>query len=146
MSKSLHIYTDGGARGNPGPSAIGVLVCDREGNTVQEHGDYIGRSTNNVAEYCAVIGGLELAKQLEGSEIIIRTDSELICKQLNGEYRIKSPELRKLYETVKELSSHFESVLYVHVPRTHAGIRHVDRLVNHTLDRQASKSIKAGNI
>ncbi|MBI4431130.1 MAG: ribonuclease HI family protein [Candidatus Omnitrophica bacterium] len=136
-SQTYYIYTDGGARGNPGPAAIGVLICDEEGHPIQEHSDYIGEATNNVAEYCALIAALELAKQLDlkGSKIQVCMDSELVCRQLNGEYRIKSPELRKLYQAVKEAETDFESLKYEHVPRTHPSIRRVDRLLNLKLDQ-----------
>ena len=140
MSKTsditLYIYTDGGARGNPGPAAIGVMICDANGEPIREHADTIGEATNNVAEYCALIAGLELAKLLNGTQLQISMDSELVCRQVTGEYRIKSPELKKLYRVVKEQEIEFQSVHYKSVPRTHPAIQRVDKLLNRKLDEQ----------
>lgn len=134
--KTFHVYTDGGARGNPGPAAIGVMVCDENDEALYEHSDYIGEATNNIAEYCALIAGLELAKRLGGAHVQACMDSELVCRQVSGMYRIKAPDLKKLYATVKEQEAGFASVRYKHLPRTHPSIREVDRLVNRKLDEQ----------
>ena len=135
-TQTYYVYTDGGARGNPGPAAIGCMICDKEGLPIEEYSDYIGKATNNVAEYCALIAALELAKRLDlaGSRLEVRMDSELVCRQLTGEYRIKSPELKKLQKSVKEAEAEFKSLKYEHVPRTHPAIRRVDKLLNIKLD------------
>ncbi len=135
-SDTYYLYSDGGARGNPGPAAIGIMICDKDGHPVEEHSDYIGEATNNVAEYCALIAVLELAKQLQllNFKLEVRMDSELVCRQVKGEYRVKSPELKKLYQAVKEVEAEFDSLNYEHVPRTHPAIRRVDKLLNIKLD------------
>ncbi|MBI2033782.1 MAG: ribonuclease HI family protein [Candidatus Liptonbacteria bacterium] len=128
------IYTDGGARGNPGPAAIGVVVADRE------YGEYIGEKTNNQAEYEAVIFALKKVKQLIGkvkakkAEIEVRMDSELIVKQLNGEYKIKEPELQPLFVKVWNLRMDFGKINFVHISREQN--RRSDRLVNSVLDKR----------
>ena len=134
---SIHkvkIYSDGGARGNPGPAAIGVLVCDEEGNTLQDHQETIGETTNNVAEYKAVLAGLDLAKKLGASEIDYYVDSELVARQLSGQYRVKTPHILELFLKVKEKARHFKHLKVTHVPRTHEKIKYVDGLVNQALD------------
>jgi len=134
MSFKVHIYSDGGARGNPGPAAIGVLVCDEEGHMLQECHKTIGEATNNVAEYRAVIEGLGLAQTLGAEEIRYFVDSELVARQLSGEYRVKAPHIQVLYRQVREKEKAFRRVTFTQVPRTHEKIRHVDRLVNRALD------------
>ena len=134
---SIHkvkVYSDGGARGNPGPAAIGVLVCDEAGNDLQDHQETIGQTTNNVAEYKAVLAGLELAKKLGAREIDYFVDSELVARQMSGQYRVKTPHILELFLKVKEKARHFVHLKFTHVPRTHEKIRYVDRLVNQALD------------
>ncbi len=130
--KKLIIYTDGGARGNPGPAAIGVVVGEKG------YGEAIGNTTNNVAEYKAVIFGLKKAKSLLGgnkaaeAEIEVRADSELIVSQLNGGYKIKEESLKPLFIDVWNLRQDFKSVSFTHIPREKN--READRLVNQALD------------
>ena len=128
------IYSDGGARGNPGPAAIGVLICDEKGEMLQEHNEVLGEGTNNVAEYTAVIVGLELAKRLGAREVDYYVDSELVAFQISGKYRVKTPHILTLYNQVKEKMKNFTKVSFTHVPRTHEKLRYVDRLVNQALD------------
>lgn len=132
--KKGRVFSDGGARGNPGPAAIGVLVCNARGEALREHQETIGEATNNIAEYTAVIRGLELAHELGIEEVEYFVDSELVARQLSGEYRIKSPHLKDLVLRVKEKEKNFRKVVYTHVPRTHEKIRWVDRLVNRALN------------
>ncbi|MDD5216784.1 MAG: ribonuclease HI family protein [Candidatus Omnitrophica bacterium] len=134
--KKLIIYSDGGARGNPGPAAIGVLVCDEKDEPLQEYQQTIGEATNNVAEYRAVIKGLELAQALGGGEVQYFVDSELVANQLLGVYRIKTPHIRELFMQVVERIRHFKKVNFIHVPRTHPKISYVDKLVNQVLNRE----------
>ena len=101
---------------------------------LREHQETIGEATNNIAEYRAVIRGLELAHELGIEEIEYFVDSELVARQLSGEYRIKSPHLKDLVLRVKEKEKNFLKVVYTHVPRTHEKIRWVDRLVNRALN------------
>ena len=134
MPSKLRIYSDGGARGNPGPAAIGILICDEKGNELQDHKETIGDTTNNVAEYTAVIVGLELAKKLGGQEIQYFVDSELVAKQLTGQYKVKTPHIRTLYNQAKAQIGFFKKVSFTHVPREHEKLRLVDKLVNEALD------------
>lgn len=132
------IHTDGGARGNPGPAAIGVVINVGE-KIIKEYGRAIGKATNNVAEYSAVISALEvLAKNLgekaKLAEVLIKADSELIVKQLKGEYRVKDPDLQKLYIKVYNLRQKFGKIDYTHIPREQN--KRADQLVNEALDKK----------
>lgn len=132
--KKGRVFSDGGARGNPGPAAIGVLVCDAQGALLREHQETIGEATNNIAEYRAVLRGLELAGELGLKEIEYFVDSELVARQLSGVYRIKTPHLKDLFLQVKAREQNFDKVVYRQVPRTHEKIRWADRLVNQALN------------
>lgn len=132
--KKGRVFSDGGARGNPGPAAIGVLVCDEQGEILREHKETIGEATNNIAEYRAVLRGLELAHELGIEEIEYFVDSELVARQLSGKYRVKTPHLKDLFLQVKEKERGFQKVVYQQVPRTHEKIQWVDRLVNQALN------------
>ncbi len=135
-SKKIIIHTDGGARGNPGPAAIGIVITI--GNNTKEYGEKIGSTTNNVAEYKAVIFALKKAKQLLGKkntklyEAEIHTDSELLAKQINGLYRIKDKDLGLLFIEIWNLKQDFKKVTISHVPRE--SNRGADKLVNQSLD------------
>ena len=131
----LTIYTDGGSRGNPGPGAIGILILDDKSNIVKEHKEFIGHTTNNRAEYTAMIKALELAKTHSKKEIICFSDSLLIVKQLSGEWKVKEKELLTLFQKVKQLEKNFESVSYNHVRRDNKYIKRADELVNEEMDR-----------
>jgi ribonuclease HI len=136
--KKVICYTDGGAQGNPGPAAIGVYITDEAGTVLKEVGQTIGNSTNNYAEYHAVMVGLETLKQVFGeatktTEVEIRLDSELVKKQLNAEYQIKEPGLVPLFIAIHNLRvSSFPNVMFTHVPREQN--KEADRLVNEALD------------
>jgi len=134
MTPHVFIYSDGGARGNPGPAAFGYLICDAKGVQVFEHGETLGQTTNNVAEYTGVIRALEKAAALGAKEVSFFTDSELVQRQLTGVYRVKTPHIKELYCRVLEQQKKFDRVSYQHVPRTHEKIRHVDQLVNRAMD------------
>ena len=136
MPSKVQVYSDGGARGNPGPAAIGVLICDDKGNILEDHQETIGETTNNVAEYTAVIVGLELARKLGAREIRYFVDSELVARQLSGKYRVKTPHILNLFKQVKEKEKLFDRVVFTQVPRTHEQIRYVDRLVNQVLNKE----------
>jgi ribonuclease HI len=113
--KRAVIHTDGASSGNPGASGIGVVI--EFGNKTYEHSAYIGVATNNVAEYEALIRGLEEALALGAQEVEARMDSELLAKQLSGEYRVKHPGLLPLYQKVLRLVASFRRVTFAHVPR-----------------------------
>jgi ribonuclease HI len=128
----LKIYTDGGARGNPGPAAIGVVVYDAKGKRVESVSKYLGEATNNQAEYRALITGAELAKKLGADEVDFYVDSELIVKQLAGEYRVKNAGLKPLFQELREAVCDLERATFQHVPREKN--KEADRLVNRALD------------
>jgi probable phosphoglycerate mutase len=128
------LYTDGGARGNPGPAAYGYVLEAEDGTTLAAHGAAIGIATNNVAEYSALIAGLEKAVELHVPEVEVVSDSELMVKQMRGEYRVKNEALRDLSEQAAALARRLGSVTYTAVRREHNEL--ADRLVNQALDAQ----------
>lgn len=129
----LHLFTDGGSRGNPGQAAIGCILEDpTRGETLREHFECIGIETNNVAEYRALIEGLKIAKHYHPNSIICHLDSELIVKQLSGEYRVRMPALRPYHEEIQELIPEFPEINFKHIPRED-NFR-ADSLVNKALD------------
>jgi ribonuclease HI len=130
---ALTIHFDGASQGNPGPAGIGVVICDADGTALAEIGEYIGRATNNVAEYRALIRALEEAQLLGGRRLNVRADSELVVRQLSGSYEVKSPNLKPLFDRARALLRGFEHVRVSHVPRAE----------NNHADRLASQAIKA---
>ena len=128
----LVLHVDGGARGNPGPAAIGVVVSDPGGGVVDEVAERIGVATNNVAEYRAVLRALERARELGASEVEIVGDSELVARQLAGAYKVKHPALRPLYEQALGALREFDTWSIRSVPR--AENADADALVNSALD------------
>jgi ribonuclease H / adenosylcobalamin/alpha-ribazole phosphatase len=128
------LYTDGGARGNPGPAAYGYVLEAEDGTTLAAHGEAIGVATNNVAEYSALIAGLEKAVELQIPEVEVVSDSELMVKQMRGEYRVKNDALRDLSLRASALARRLGSVTYTAVRREHNEL--ADRLVNEALDAQ----------
>ena len=131
----LVLRTDGAARGNPGPSAAGVVIEDARGRALARKGVLLGRGTNNEAEYRALIAALEEAKGLGGREVEVRADSELVVMQVTGRYRVKAPNLKPLYAKVRELLASFERYDVRHVPREENA--EADGLANAALDAQA---------
>lgn len=115
--RRLALYTDGASRGNPGPAAIGVLIADESGRVISRISRRISETTNNRAEYVALIAGLEEAARLGAEHIEVRSDSELLVKQIKGVYRVKNPELKRLYEQVHRLMRRFSSFSIVHISR-----------------------------
>lgn len=126
------IYTDGGSRGNPGPSAAGFIIVDNQQKVVAQGGEYIGITTNNTAEYQGVRLGLEQAIQMQAKRISFKLDSMLVVNQMNGIYKIKNKELWPIHERIRELMSHLEHVSFTHVPREKNQL--ADGVVNKTLD------------
>jgi ribonuclease HI len=127
------LFTDGGARGNPGPAAFGYVIEAGDGTVLASHGEAIGVATNNVAEYRALLAGLERAAQLGVDELEVISDSELMVKQMRGEYRVKNAALRDLSVEAGRLARRFGGVTYTAVRREHNDL--ADRLVNEALDR-----------
>ena len=129
------INTDGGSRGNPGPSAIGVVFRNEKNEIIGKYSQLLrGRLTNNVAEYWALIKALELAREYEYNEIMCCLDSELVVKQLLGEYRVKNPKLLELFLKVQKLQENFDKIIYRHVKRKNPYQKIADYLVNQELD------------
>ncbi|MFZ1970920.1 MAG: ribonuclease HI family protein [Candidatus Nanoarchaeia archaeon] len=131
------IYTnsDGGSRGNPGPSAIGVIIR-RDEEIITKYTEKIADGTNNVAEYMALIKALELASKFTHEEVTCVLDSELLVRQLLGEYQIKSPNLVPLFLRVQKLQENFDKIKYVHVSRWDRFQKVVDNLLNKELDKK----------
>ena len=114
--KRVVILTDGASHGNPGPAAIGAVIKDEQGRVITSISQGIGRTTNNQAEYRAIIAALENAISLGASQVEMSSDSELIVRQINGQYRVKKASLRPLYQQVKQLQSQLESFTITHIP------------------------------
>lgn len=131
------IHTDGGARGNPGPAGIGVVIYDEEGSEKDVVSEYIGEATNNVAEYTALLRALEhaqtLAEDSKGVKITVKLDSQLAERQLNGAYKVKDATLKIYFEKVKKLAEEFSLVTYEHVRREEN--KRADELANEAMDR-----------
>jgi ribonuclease HI len=128
----LTVNVDGGARGNPGPAAIGVVVHGPGGEVLEEHGERIGRATNNVAEYRALLRGIELAAARGASELELVGDSELVVRQVEGRYKVKDPTMRELHGEATRALGSFDSWSIRHVRRGENA--EADRLVNEALD------------
>ena len=126
------LWTDGGARGNPGPAAFAYVLADADGDTLAAHGEAIGVATNNVAEYSALLAGLEKAVELGVDELEVISDSELMVKQMRGEYKVKNEALRALSLRAGGLAPRIGRVTYTAVRREHNEL--ADRLVNEALD------------
>jgi ribonuclease HI len=126
------LWTDGGARGNPGPAAFGYVLEAENGTVLAAHGEAIGTATNNVAEYRALIAGLDKAAEAGVDELEVVSDSELLVKQMRGEYKVKSETLRGLFEQASDRANRLGSVRYTAVRREHNEL--ADRLVNEALD------------
>lgn len=135
MDETLTLEFDGGSRGNPGPAGIGVVIRAADGTPLVTRGRFIGRATNNVAEYQALITALDEAKKLGAKKILIRGDSELIVKQMLGEYRVKNADLRELYDEAKFLLHQFDEARIEHNVRDHNKL--ADKLANMAMDRRA---------
>ncbi len=131
--KQLKLYTDGGSRGNPGPSAGAFVICDLEDNVVETTGFFIGSGTNNIAEYTALLRGLEHCKQFGAEQLIVYLDSELVVRQLNGEYKVKNAQLKPLHDQAKKMAADFQKIEFKHVPRAQNAL--ADAELNRILDQ-----------
>lgn len=135
-SKKFFIYIDGGARGNPGPAGIGVVMLDSGKKKVKEIYKYIGEATNNIAEYSALVCALEEAKASGVEDIVLHMDSELVAKQLSGEYRVKNADIRGLFEKAVAILKAFNSF----------EIKHIDRSKNKDADKLVNKAINLAGL
>ncbi len=131
--KKLIIYTDGGARNNPGPAGIGAVLLNEGGDEVFSISEYIGEATNNQAEYMAVIVAIEKAEELGAEELEFFLDSELVVKQLKREYKVKNKDLAPLFVKIYNATMNFKKVDFNHVPREEN--KEADRLVNLAIDK-----------
>ena len=131
------IHTDGGARGNPGPAAIGIVFYDSPKSKIFEFLEYIGERTNNFAEYTALITALQKAHEQGFTDVTCYLDSELVVKQLNGQYRIKEPTLQPLASEVNRFKKDFKTITFAHVRREQN--KDADALVNAALDEEEKK-------
>src|SRR5580658_8892609 len=135
MDEKLTLQFDGGSRGNPGPAGIGIVVAAADGTPLVTLGRFIGRATNNVAEYRALITAMQEARKLGADKVVIRGDSELVIKQMRGEYRVKNPDLKVLYEEAQSLLGEFSHASIEH------NLRHknelADKLANLAMDKRA---------
>ena len=135
----LTLYTDGGARGNPGPAAAGVVITNSDDEVLKTADRYLGETTNNQAEYRALILGLETVNKVSPNistvevELTVLMDSELIIRQMEGKYKVKAVDLIPLHEQAKQLSTHFGKITFRHIPREKNA--RADALVNHCLDK-----------
>ena len=138
MENIISCFIDGGSRGNPGPSAIGVLICDEKKNVFKKYSQYLDETTNNEAEYQALIFALKKIKALYGKEKIkkmeveIKSDSELLIKQIRGEYKILEPKIQQLFLKAWNLKIDFKNIKFVLIPREKN--READKLVNEILN------------
>ena len=129
----LTVYSDGGSRGNPGHSAYAIVVT-QDGRILHEHSEYLGINTNNYAEYRGLIAGIVKAIGLGADEVEFVMDSELVIKQMNGEYKVKSPNIMELHRDAKALSSQIPKVRFTHVRRSNEFVSRAGALLNHQMD------------
>jgi len=128
------IHSDGAAKGNPGPAGAGWLIRDGRGETLSRRAKYLGRGTNNEAEYQALIGALEEALSLGGRTVTVHSDSELLVRQLNGQYRVRNLRLKVFFDRVQDLLRRFQEYAILHVPREQN--READALANEAVKAQ----------
>ena len=131
-------YIDGGARGNPGPAGYGVRIEDEQGALIDEFHGFLGTSTNNVAEYNGLLAALRYASEHGHRKVRIKSDSELLVKQMTGQYRVKHPGLKPLYQEARTLAGGLERIVYEHVRREQN--KDADRLANLAMDLAAKSS------
>ncbi len=135
INEKLIIYTDGGARGNPGPAGIGAVIYNTKREILAEISEYIGKTTNNQAEYRAVLAAIDQAKTLGAEEVEFYLDSELVVRQLNREYKVKNKDLQPLFVKIFNKTLEFKKVTFHHIPRE----------MNKEADKLANKAMDKGN-
>lgn len=142
QTEQITVYTDGGSRGNPGPAAAGFILADPNGNQLQAKALFLGQTTNNIAEYTAIIKALEAAKQIGAKRLTVFSDSELLVKQINGQYKVKSEQLRPLFRQTINLINEFEDCKVKHITRDKN--KQADELVNQALNLEQDVEGKPG--
>ena len=130
----LSVYSDGGSRGNPGKSAYAIVVVEN-GKILHEHVEFLGIHTNNYAEYRGLIAGISKVLDMNATDVEFVMDSQLVIRQMNGEYKVKSPDMKALYDDAKTLSSMIPNVRFRNVRRSEEFIPHADFLLNQEMDR-----------
>ncbi len=130
----LSVYSDGGSRGNPGKSAYAIVVVD-SGEIIHEHAEFLGVHTNNYAEYRGLIAGISKVLDLKATDVEFVMDSQLVIRQMNGEYKVKNPDMKALYDDAKTLSSMIPNVRFRNVRRSEEFIPRADFLLNQEMDR-----------
>lgn len=131
--KQAEIFIDGASKGNPGPAGIGVVIC-HDGDILENISVFIGDATNNVAEYTALIYGLQAVLEIKAPKVIINSDSQLLCRQIKREYKVKAPHILNLFTQVMHLLSGFEEVVINNIPRSENG--GADKLANIAIKRR----------
>jgi len=140
MSKSINIFIDGASRGNPGPSGVGVVFYDEQNNVVKKLFKFIGNATNNVAEYSALIYAMQEALIDRYDEVRIKSDSELLTKQLTGEYKVKNDNLKPYYDLFQHISKGFSKIEVISIGRECNSV--ADKLANKAIDSRFDSSLK----
>jgi ribonuclease HI len=130
----LQIYTDGAARGNPGPAGIGIVIMNDAGEVLEQHCKFLGTATNNIAEYEALVNALTLARKYVPCSIQVYSDSELMVRQMMGKYKVKNEVLLRYFGTAQAMLKNFESVVFQHIPRERNKL--ADQLANQGIDRE----------
>ncbi len=133
MEEQLFLFTDGASRGNPGPSAMGIVLKNQKGETLLKKSQFCGRGTNNEAEYKALILGLEAARRFKPKQLVCLLDSELVVSQVKGVFRVKKPHLKKLLSKIRRLERYYPKVTYRLIPRERNKV--ADELANRVLNR-----------
>lgn len=144
MGKQIFLFTDGASRGNPGPAAAGIVLKDSKGKVLLKKGQFLGRMTNNEAEYRALLLGLELVKKFKPEELTCLLDSELVVFQLNGLYRVKKAHLREILFKIRQVERSFPKVIYKLIPREKNTL--ADALANEVLERKSEGSERSEKI
>ncbi len=137
--EKVFIYTDGASRGNPGPASLGVYIVDQDNQVHAQVAEPLGEKTNNFAEYAAVVKGLKIALDHQADHIVLKSDSQLLIRQLKGEYKIKKQTLIPLFNECQKLLEQFKSFDLQHIPREHN--KKADGLANEALNLKKSKSV-----
>ena len=133
--KKIYVYIDGCSKGNPGPIAVGIVIIDENNNILREFGEYIGKGTNQEAEYYALITALECLPDICMLDIRINSDSQLVINQMNRDFRIHKKHLQKLNEKARQKATMFRSIAYNHVPENNKYIKRADKLATEALNK-----------
>ena len=136
MGKKIYLYVDGAARGNPGPAGIGVVLFDENKKRIKDFYKFLGNTTNNIAEYNALIYGLQEALAIGAKEVVVNLDSELVALQLKGEYRVKNLKLKPLFEQAVHMLDKLDKI----------EVKHIDRKENKEADKLANKAINLSGL